>query len=154
MKINVGSADRIVRFTIALVTLGLYSRHLFSGAIAISILVLGTIMLVTAYFRFCPLYKLVGFSTYKPEANFKDIMSENTVIVDVRQPGEYSAGHIEGSINIPLSELSSNLSKLAGKTVITCCASGARSAAAKNVLSAAGIKAFNGGGWKSLSQEL
>lgn len=154
MKINVGTPDRMVRFLIAVVALVLYSGHLFSNFISNSILVLGIIMLATAYFRFCPLYKLFNFSTYTPDANFKSLMNENTVIVDVRQPGEYDAGHIEGSINIPLNELSSNLSKLAGKTVITCCASGARSAIAKSILSSAAIKTFNGGGWKSLAEEL
>jgi rhodanese-related sulfurtransferase len=153
MKTNIGKADRIARFLIALLALGLYSSHSFSGIAANVMLLFGIIMLVTAYFSFCPLYKLIGFSTYKPEADFMKLMEENTVIVDVRQPGEYNAGHIEGSINIPLDQLASNLSKLAGRTVITCCASGVRSAAAKDVLAAAGIKAFNGGGWKSLSEQ-
>jgi rhodanese-related sulfurtransferase len=153
MKTNIGTADRIARFLIALLSLGLYSRHAFSGITANVMLLFGMIMLVTAYFRFCPLYKIAGFSTYKPKTDFIKLMEDNAVIVDVRQPSEYRAAHIGGSINIPLEQLSSNLSKLAGKTVITCCASGMRSAAAKDILSAAGIKVFNGGGWKSLSKE-
>ena len=32
-------------------------------------------------------------------------MEEQAFIVDVREKGEYEAGHLKGSVNIPLSEL-------------------------------------------------
>ncbi|MBL0068394.1 MAG: rhodanese-like domain-containing protein [Chitinophagaceae bacterium] len=41
------------------------------------------------------------------------------------------------------------------KTIITCCASGMRSASAKNILQAAGyLNVHNGGGWYSLQQKV
>jgi rhodanese-related sulfurtransferase len=38
--------------------------------------------------------------------------------------------------------------------IITCCASGMRSAAAKATLQAKGIETFNGGNWYSLQQKI
>jgi rhodanese-related sulfurtransferase len=41
------------------------------------------------------------------------------------------------------------------KTVITCCASGMRSASAKSILKSAGYQdVHNGGGWSSLNSKL
>lgn len=55
-------------------------------------------------------------------------------IIDVREPGEYSSGHIPGAVNLPLSRF--DAAKLPqDKPLIFVCASGARSAnAARHVL--------------------
>jgi len=53
--------------------------------------------------------------------------------------------------------LTANLHKLKSrdKTVITCCASGARSAAAKSVLKSNGYaNVYNGGGWQNLKHKI
>lgn len=95
------------------------------------------------------LRKLFGAST---PTDFKSLMKEGAQIIDVRTAGEFVHGHINGSANIPLKELPNHLSAL-NKTspVITCCASGIRSAQAKNILTANGFtRVYNGGGWKSL----
>jgi rhodanese-related sulfurtransferase/rubrerythrin len=53
------------------------------------------------------------------------------VLVDVRQPDEYSQGHIPGSVLIPLGEISERLKELpVDKDVIVYCRSGKRSRAA------------------------
>ncbi|MEX6689428.1 DUF2892 domain-containing protein [Danxiaibacter flavus] len=153
MKTNVGSTDRSIRFTIAAALATYYLQFLNNTAGTIA-LVTGIIMLFTVYFRFCPLYSLLHISTRKPAIDFKKILQQNAIIVDVRQPNEYNLGHIEGSINMPLSELSEQITTLKGKTVVVCCASGARSAVAKKILSAKGIKTFNGGGWKNLEGDI
>ncbi|MGP1361652.1 MAG: rhodanese-like domain-containing protein [Candidatus Fimenecus sp.] len=59
-----------------------------------------------------------------------------SVLLDVRTPEEYHSGHIKGSVNIPLDEISSANSKIPDKDtpVFVYCASGSRSAAAVNML--------------------
>ena len=92
-----------------------------------------------------------------PSVDYKQLVSEGAIIVDVRTPGEFASGHIKGSINIPVDQLSKNLSKLKdkNKTIITCCASGMRSASAKGILKSAGYTSvYNGGGWNSLNSKL
>lgn len=88
--------------------------------------------------------------------NFQQLVKEGAVIVDVRTAGEFQGGHIRGSINVPLQSIQSSLGKIAkNKTVITCCASGMRSASAKSILKSAGYAdVHNGGGWMSLKSKL
>ena len=92
-----------------------------------------------------------------PQTNFADLMSKGAIIVDVRTPQEYNTGHISNALNIPVDKLQGKISELAkkGKPIITCCASGMRSAAAKRTLESAGItNVYNGGGWSGLNQKL
>jgi rhodanese-related sulfurtransferase len=91
-----------------------------------------------------------------PAINFKELMGRGAIIIDVRTKGEFASGHIEKSINIPLQNLSQNLSKIdKNSPIITCCASGMRSANAKNVLIGKGFKeVVNGGSWSSLNNKL
>lgn len=88
--------------------------------------------------------------------DFKELLANGAIIVDVRTPGEFKAGHIKGAINIPVDVIGGQAASLKkkGVPVITCCRSGARSGAAANILSAAGIEAFNGGPWDSLQERL
>ena len=82
----------------------------------------------------------------------KALISNGAMIIDVRTQTEYQNGHLKTSVNIPLAELSGSLSKLdKSKAVITCCATGMRSASAKNILLTSGFsEVYNGGSWKSL----
>ena len=93
--------------------------------------------------------KLFGLG---PKVNYSELIANGAVIVDVRSKAEYSGGHIKGSINIPLPSLQSNIGRLKkDKPVITCCASGMRSASAKGILKSKGFtEVYNGGGWMSL----
>lgn len=88
--------------------------------------------------------------------NYKELVSNGAVIVDVRTPGEYKQGSIKGSTNIPLNELHNNLKKLdKSKVIITCCASGMRSASARAILKGKGYNnVHNGGGWMSLNSKI
>ncbi|MCE9538159.1 MAG: rhodanese-like domain-containing protein [Bacteroidetes bacterium] len=86
-----------------------------------------------------------------------NLKKQGAVILDVRSNGEYSGGHIKGSINIPVDQLSKNLSKLKDKNkpIITVCASGMRSASAKSILKSNGYtQVHNGGGWGSLQNKI
>ncbi len=84
------------------------------------------------------------------------LLKQQPVILDVRTKAECKGGCIKGSINIPLDQLHKNLHKLnKQKTVITCCASGMRSAAAKRLLKENGFAdVYNGGNWFKLQQKI
>ncbi len=88
--------------------------------------------------------------------DFKELMQNGAVIVDVRTPAEYNSGHIKGSINMPLQSLNHTMNKLKkDKPVITCCASGMRSGSAKAILKSNGFNQVeNGGGWTSLRSKI
>lgn len=88
--------------------------------------------------------------------DYKSLVQNGAMIVDVRTPQEFNGGNIKGSVNIPLQSLQSSLGKIPkNKTVITCCASGMRSASAKSILKSAGYQdVHNGGGWSSLNSKL
>ena len=88
--------------------------------------------------------------------DYKSIIENGGVIVDVRTTSEFKSGHIKGSLNIPLQSLNAELNKIPkDKVLITCCASGIRSSSAKSILLAQGFKeVHNGGGWSSLSRKI
>ena len=74
-------------------------------------------------------------------------------VFDVRSPGEYAAGRLRRSVNIPLDTLQAGLNKLKkDKPVITCCASGMRSSAARSILASKGFTVYNGGSWLNLKK--
>lgn len=91
-----------------------------------------------------------------PKVDYKELVKNGSQIIDVRSPGEFKSGHIKGSLNIPLPNLANGLSKIKkDKPVITCCASGMRSASAKRILKSNGFKeVHNGGGWMSLQGKI
>lgn len=78
------------------------------------------------------------------------------LIVDVRSPAEFSQGHVNGSVNIPLEQVNSSLEKLrkSAKPIVMICRSGARSGMAVGTLKQAGIEAKNGGGWQAIADIL
>jgi len=86
-------------------------------------------------------------------SDFKD---RGAIILDVRTPGEFNQGAIAGAKNIPLQTLNTKIDfiKKLNKPVITCCASGMRSASAASILNKNNIEATNGGGWQSLQKKL
>jgi phage shock protein E len=90
------------------------------------------------------------------QTDFKALVHEGAVIVDVRTQGEFKSGHIRGSRNIPLDSIKNKLPELKklGKPVITVCRSGSRSSMAKSILTTGGLIAYNGGAWDSLDRKL
>ena len=92
-----------------------------------------------------------------PAVDYKALAKEGAIILDVRTKGEYTGGHIKGSINIPVDQLRHSLNRLPNKnkTIITCCASGMRSASAKSILKSSGYaNVHNGGSWVSLQHKI
>jgi len=61
------------------------------------------------------------------------------VLVDVREPNEFTAGHVPGAINLPLSRFDpAALPKPEGKQVVVMCRSGHRAGQAQAIAAAAG----------------
>jgi rhodanese-related sulfurtransferase len=66
------------------------------------------------------------------------------VVIDVREPSEYVAGHVPRADLVPLSRLGSSVAELPrGVPVYVICASGNRSLAAADFLARAGIDAWS-----------
>ena|ERR1035437_1535345 len=91
-----------------------------------------------------------------PTVDYAGMVKNGAQIIDVRTKEEYYGGHIKGSVNIPLNVLPAHIPKIKkDKPVITCCASGMRSASAKSILKQNGFaEVHNGGGWMSLQQKI
>lgn len=65
MKTNVGTTDRIIRFTLAAVLAILYFTGVVSGTLGYIFLIASVAMLLTGIFKFCALYALLGIKTCK-----------------------------------------------------------------------------------------
>jgi rhodanese-related sulfurtransferase len=95
--------------------------------------------------------KLLG-----PGTDYKLLVQNGAVIIDVRSPQEFDNGHIKGSKNIPVNIIQREVNsiKKMGKPIITVCQSGARSGMAKGILKNAGIEVYNGGSWYGLRSKI
>ena len=60
------------------------------------------------------------------------------LVVDVRSEKEWMAGHIPGSLNIPLNHLRERVNELPGRSIVVHCEAGYRSAIAASLLASAG----------------
>lgn len=68
----------------------------------------------------------------------------SVTLLDVRTPGEYSRGHVEGFKNIPVDELREHLEEIEkNKPVYVICQSGLRSYIATRILEGSGYEAYN-----------
>lgn len=85
-----------------------------------------------------------------------ELLEQGAIILDVRTQREWDRGHIKNAKHIPLDELKNRIGevKTLKKPIITCCASGARSAKAAEYLNFNNVVATNGGGWLSLNKKI
>ncbi|MCB7137300.1 FAD-dependent oxidoreductase [Cellulosimicrobium marinum] len=88
-------------------------------------------------------------------ADLDDVLA-TSLVLDVRSRAEHAAGHVDGALNVPHTELRGRLDEVRdaadGRPVAVHCASGVRSALATRVLLAAGLDARNlSGGWLTLA---
>src|SRR6476620_374839 len=91
------------------------------------------------------------------KTDFQKLVKEGANIIDVRSKYEFAGGHVQGAINVPLDQLGDYADQWKDKErpLITCCASGIRSASAKSLLQSKGfLNVYNGGGWYGLQQRL
>jgi rhodanese-related sulfurtransferase len=64
-------------------------------------------------------------------------------VIDVREPDEYTAGHVPGATLIPLATVPDRLSDVPAGDVLVICRSGGRSRRAAEFLTANGVQATN-----------
>lgn len=67
MKKNMGSADRVIRISLAIIFAVLYATNVITGALGVVLLVLAGVFLATSFTSFCPLYAPFGLRTCKIE---------------------------------------------------------------------------------------
>lgn len=87
-------------------------------------------------------------------AELQNIINDNAFLVDVRTPGEFAEGHVEGSVNIPLDTIPYQLEQFKDKNnIVVFCRSGMRSAQAKGFLDQQGFtNVFNAGTWVTVNE--
>jgi rhodanese-related sulfurtransferase len=105
------------------------------------------------------LSRLEEFATALPEQGYGIIsasdlsvmlIEQDVVLLDVREPGEYSAGHLEESFSVPIRELGQNLALLPDldANIVVVCKGGARAMLAATTLRLLGyedVKVLAGG---------
>lgn len=76
-----------------------------------------------------------------PVSAVRGLVEAGAAIIDVRERGEYAAGHIRGAVNLPLSELRDRLGELPqDRPLYVHCRSGQRSYYACRLLAARGFR--------------
>ncbi len=74
------------------------------------------------------------------------INRENAIVLDVREPDEFAAGHIPDAVNIPVSKLAERiqeLDKYRSRPLVVCCLSGMRAGRACSALKKQGFENLN-----------
>ncbi len=87
--------------------------------------------------------KSAKFTNVGPQEAERMIKKEDVLILDVRTPREFYAGHIKGAHLIPISQLQGRLNEIEdyrGKNILIYCRSGNRSTVAGQILNAAGFE--------------
>lgn len=99
------------------------------------------LFVVLAYFLFSRFAPVKGLKNVNAQ-QFKEALEKRTpkYIMDVREPHEYKSGHIQGAVNVPLSQMSARMSDLPkDKPLYLYCQSGMRSRQAARMLAKKGF---------------
>lgn len=72
-----------------------------------------------------------------------DTYDHEAVLLDVREPGEWAAGHAPGALHIPLGQLQDRIADIPPGDLVVTCKKGGRAARATAALVAAGRRAAN-----------
>ncbi|WP_210394561.1 rhodanese-like domain-containing protein [Motiliproteus sediminis] len=86
-----------------------------------------------------------------------DKVAGGALLIDVRTPGEFAQGHLDGAANIPYPQIVDALfakGVAKDREIVVYCRSGNRSGIAEGMLRDAGYSAvFNGGGLNALQRQ-
>ena len=97
-----------------------------------------------------------GGSLMADKDDVKQKIKNGALVVDVRSTGEFSGGHYDGALNIPVDEVEKRLAEFGSnkeKDIILYCRSGGRAGTAKQILESAGYKkVINAGGLTNMPQ--
>jgi rhodanese-related sulfurtransferase len=88
-------------------------------------------------------------------ARWEQLPDTQALLLDVREPSEFTAGHVEGALNIPLPQLRARLGELpGGREIWVYCAAGQRSYYALRILRQHGYSCVRNlsGGFTSYKQ--
>ncbi len=75
--------------------------------------------------------------------NVPDPLPEGLTVLDVREDGEFAAGHIDGAVHVPLYDLPARVGEMPDGQMLVVCKVGARSAQAVAYLAQQGHDAVN-----------
>lgn len=94
------------------------------------------------------IYRRAGLISIK---DAQDRLRHGAMVIDVRTAGEFVAGHLPVAVNLPLSEIETNLSRRVkdkNQVLLLHCQTGARSGQARKILHAIGCpNVFNMGSY-------
>jgi molybdopterin/thiamine biosynthesis adenylyltransferase/rhodanese-related sulfurtransferase len=92
------------------------------------------------YEEFCGPHPAFGHPLPEGEGPRSGGEGDDALMVDVREPSEWDAGHIDGAIHIPLAALPARMNELPrDRDLVVYCAMGGRSARAVEMLRSAGF---------------
>ena len=101
-----------------------------------------TLKLRAQHDKHAPIERLIDYDAFCNPASADEVTAipDGALVVDVREPYEWDAGHLPGARHIPLGDIANRLGELPRDTdVVLYCEAGARSARALDVLRDAGF---------------
>ena len=85
-------------------------------------------------------------------------LPDNPLVIDVRSPGEYASGHVQGAVNLPLDRFEQEIGRVApdkSVPVMMYCLSGGRSGGACRLMQQIGYQqVINGGSVGAVALQL
>jgi len=90
---------------------------------------------------------LLGGGGKTSSEDARELVASGATLLDVRTPGEYAGGHIDGALNIPVQQLGNRVAEVPkDQPVVVYCQSGGRSARAAALLKQSGYDVHDLGG--------
>lgn len=112
------------------------------------------VLLVIGYYLMSSVQAGDPLITVNREVQGWNLIAMGALVVDARTPEEFSAGHLDGAINIPHDQALERLAEFGSdkeKSIVVYCRSGRRSGIAQSVLAEHGFtNAHNAGGYEPM----